>query len=146
MYKCVVVGTDGSATADKAVEAAARLARDWGAPLHIVTAYSSSGGGGMGAASGAAMVDSGQSRGFHREAAEQVAQKAADTWAEGVETTPHAVADHPADAILDTASSVGADLIVVGSQGMRGARRVLGSVPNSVAHGANCAVLIVKTD
>ena len=51
-----------------------------------------------------------------------------------------------ADAILDTAESIGADLIVVGSKGMRGARRVLGSVPNSVAHGAGCAVLIVKTD
>jgi nucleotide-binding universal stress UspA family protein len=25
-------------------------------------------------------------------------------------------------------------------------RRYLGSVPNSVAHGANCAVLVVKTD
>jgi nucleotide-binding universal stress UspA family protein len=29
---------------------------------------------------------------------------------------------------------------------MQGARRVLGSVPNSVAHGAGSAVLIVKTD
>ena len=60
--------------------------------------------------------------------------------------TRHAVADSPADAILDTAKAVGADLILVGSKGMRGARRVLGSVPNSVAHGAECAVLIVKTD
>lgn len=145
MYKCVVVGTDGSATADKAVEAAATLARNWGAALHIVTAYTS-GPTGLGAASGAAMADSGANRGFHREAAEQVAKKAADTWAEGVTATPHAVAEEAADAILETASSVGADLIVVGSKGMQGARRVLGSVPNSVAHGADCAVLIVKTD
>ena len=66
--------------------------------------------------------------------------------AAGLDATPHAVADQAPDAILNTASSVGADLIVVGSKGMRGARRVLGSVPNSVAHGADCAVLIVKTD
>lgn len=145
MYKCVVVGTDGSATADKAVEAAAGLARSWGAALHIVTAYTS-GPSGMGAASGAALADTGSHRGFHRESAEQAAKKAVDTWAEGVDATPHAVADHAADAILDTAQKVGADLIVVGSKGMQGARRVLGSVPNSVAHGANCAVLIVKTD
>ena len=37
-----------------------------------------------------------------------------------------------------------ADLIVVGSKGMQ--RRYLGSVPNSVAHGAHCAVLVVKTN
>jgi nucleotide-binding universal stress UspA family protein len=39
---------------------------------------------------------------------------------------------------------VEADLIVVGSKGMQ--RRVLGSVPHSIAHGAGCAVLVVKTD
>ena len=48
------------------------------------------------------------------------------------------------DVILATAVEVGADLIVVGSKGMQ--RRYLGSVPNSVAHGAHCAVLVVKTD
>ena len=37
------------------------------------------------------------------------------------------------------------DLIVVGNKGMKGVRRVLGSVPNSVAHGAACSVLIVDT-
>jgi len=40
---------------------------------------------------------------------------------------------------------VKADLIVVGNKGMRGARRVLGSVPNSIAHSAPCSVLIVDT-
>ena len=40
-----------------------------------------------------------------------------------------------------------ADLIVVGNQGMTGARRfLLGSVPNRVAHHTPCDVLIVKTD
>ena len=145
MFKCVVVGTDGSATADKAVETAASLARSWNAALHIVTAYASDHGG-IAAASGAALVDTGSDRGFRRETAEQIGKKAVETWAEGLDATPHAVAEQAPDAILATASSVEADLIVVGSMGMRGARRVLGSVPNSVAHGANCAVLIVKTD
>lgn len=40
--------------------------------------------------------------------------------------------------------AVRADLIVVGSKGMQ--RRIIGSVPNSVAHGADCAVLIAKTN
>jgi universal stress protein A len=40
---------------------------------------------------------------------------------------------------------VSADVIVVGSRGMHGARRVLGSTPNSVSHHAPCHVLLVAT-
>lgn len=143
MYKSVVVGTDGSSTADKAVQVAAELARGWGAALHIVTAYQT-GGSGMG--SSAALVDTGASAALHQEAAEQIGQKAVDSFGEGLQTTVHAVSDNPPDAILNTAQSVDADLVVVGSKGMKGARRILGSVPNSVAHGAHCSVLVVKTD
>ena len=38
-----------------------------------------------------------------------------------------------------------ADVIVVGNKGMQGVRRILGSVPNSVAHQAPCDVLIAFT-
>ncbi len=145
MYSRLVVGTDGSGTADKAVQAAAQLAREWGAALHIVTAYRR-GVPGMGSAAGSALVDSGAEGGLRHDAADQIVEKAETHWGEGLQVTRHAVADSPADAILDTAKAVEADLIVVGSKGMRGARRVLGSVPNSVAHGAECGVLIVKTD
>jgi nucleotide-binding universal stress UspA family protein len=144
VYTRVVVGTDGSATADKAVETAANLARQLGAALHIVTAYRPSGGG-MGSASGAALAEGGGA-GLHNEAAKQIADKAVRTWGEGLAAEAHAVPGHAADAILEVAQTIGADLVVVGSKGMTGARRVLGSVPNSVAHGASCAVLIVKTD
>jgi len=34
-------------------------------------------------------------------------------------------------------------VIVVGNKGMQ--RRILGSVPNTVAHKADCSVMIVKT-
>jgi nucleotide-binding universal stress UspA family protein len=34
-------------------------------------------------------------------------------------------------------------MIVVGNRGMQ--RRLLGSVPNTVAHKADCSVVIVKT-
>jgi nucleotide-binding universal stress UspA family protein len=47
--------------------------------------------------------------------------------------------------VCDIAESVHADLIVVGNRGMTGARRLLGSVPNSIAHRAPCSVLIVHT-
>jgi len=146
IYTRVIVGTDGSETADKAVETAADLARQLGAELHIVTAHRSSGGGGMGSASGAAMAGTGAAEGLQSEAAKQVAEKAAATWGTGLTTAAHAASGSPADAILEVAEKIGADLIVVGSKGMHGARRVLGSVPNSVAHGASCSVLVVKTD
>jgi nucleotide-binding universal stress UspA family protein len=142
MYKTIVVGSDGSETAGRAVEAAVEMARGWGSSLHVITAYTS-GGGGMGEASGAALAGGGGA--LRHDAAEEVAEREFKR-ADGVPTTVHAVGGHPADAILDTAQEVGADLIVVGSRGMQGARRFLGSVPNSVAHGANCSVMIVKTD
>ena len=39
MSEAIVVGTDGSATAKRAVEEAVRLAKALGAEVHIVSAY-----------------------------------------------------------------------------------------------------------
>jgi nucleotide-binding universal stress UspA family protein len=49
----------------------------------------------------------------------------------------------PVDVILSTAEELNADLIVIGSKGIE--RRILGSVPNSVVHDAQCDVLVVHT-
>jgi nucleotide-binding universal stress UspA family protein len=57
----------------------------------------------------------------------------------------HASKEDPGHALIKIAEEIDADLIVVGNRGMKGARRVLGSIPNSVAHGASCSVLIVDT-
>jgi nucleotide-binding universal stress UspA family protein len=51
----------------------------------------------------------------------------------------------PADAILETARELGADLVVVGSSGRHGAARLLlGSVSSAVAAHAGVSVLIVR--
>ncbi len=145
MYKTLVVGTDGSPTAEKAVQTAAELARSWGSELHIVTAFRTPRPG-MGAAAGVDLVDSGAGHALAEEGARAVGLDSIEMFGDGITAEAHE-AQGPADeVILSTAAEVGADLIVVGSKGMRGARRYLGSVPNSVAHGANCAVLVVKTD
>ena len=144
MYKTLVVGTDGSPTADKAVEAAAELARSWGSELHIVTAFRSPRSG-MGSATGVELVDSGAGHALAEEGALAVGQAAIEKFGDGIAAEAHAAQGNADDVILATAAEVGADLIVVGSKGMQGARRYLGSVPNSVAHGADCAVLVVKT-
>ena len=39
-----------------------------------------------------------------------------------------------ADAMIGVAEEAGADLIVIGSVGMQGPKRIFGSVPNSVSH------------
>jgi nucleotide-binding universal stress UspA family protein len=80
------------------------------------------------------------------EAAKAVGETAMQKFGDGLKIEAHAAVGNPDDVILNAAVDVSADLIVVGSKGMRGARRYLGSVPNSVAHSAHCAVLIVKTD
>jgi nucleotide-binding universal stress UspA family protein len=144
MYKTVVVGTDGSPTADEAVEAAAELARSWGSELHIVTAFRSPRSG-MGSATGVELVDSGAGHALAEEGAMAVGQAAIERFGDGIAAEAHAAQGNADDVILATAAEVGADLIVVGSKGMQGARRYLGSVPNSVAHGADCAVLVAKT-
>jgi nucleotide-binding universal stress UspA family protein len=145
MYNLIVVGTDGSPTADRAVQAAADLARGLGAKLHVVTAVKVPRPG-MAAASGAPLVDPGIGQALAAEVAQSVGETAVQKFGEGLEVTAHAAQGNPDDVILSTAVDVGADLIVVGSKGMRGARRYLGSVPNSVAHGAHCSVLVIKTD
>jgi nucleotide-binding universal stress UspA family protein len=144
MYKTLVVGTDGSPTADQAVEAAAELARSWGSELHIVTAFRAPRSG-MGSATGVELVDSGAGHALAEEGARAVGLSAVERFGTGLAAEAHGVQGNADDVILATAVEVGADLIVVGSKGMQGARRYLGSVPNSVAHGADCSVLVVKT-
>ena len=148
MYKVLVVGTDGSETADRAVEAAAEVARSWGSELHIVTATRAPRSSAAFAASttGAPLVDPGIGAALLEEAAKNVGEEALKKHGQGLAAEAHAAQGNADDVILTTAAEVGADLIVVGSKGMRGARRYLGSVPNSIAHGAHCAVLVVKTD
>jgi nucleotide-binding universal stress UspA family protein len=72
-------------------------------------------------------------------------QAAAGVRLQNVKYQTHMSEGDPGDALLAVAKQVDADMIVVGNKGMQGARRVLGSVPNKVAHHAPCSVLIVST-
>ena len=70
----------------------------------------------------------------------------AEVEAAGVAVRTYAREGDAADAILDVAEELGADLIVVGNKGMTGAKRfLLGSVPNKISHHAPCAVMIIRT-
>jgi nucleotide-binding universal stress UspA family protein len=63
----------------------------------------------------------------------------------GVPAELYARAGPAGPALVELAREVGADLIVVGSHGMTGFGRRLGSVPNHVTHHAPCSVLVACT-
>ena len=140
MYDSIVVGIDGSDTADIALGRAIELARMTGATLHVVSAYEPNPAHLSGGAPPGEFTPGSDIK------ADAVLQRALDqARGEEVEVQEHAPQGSAADAILAVAKEHGADAIVIGSVGMRGARRVLGSVPNKVSHQAPCDVLIVQT-
>jgi nucleotide-binding universal stress UspA family protein len=145
-FSSILVATDGSSTAQTAVEHAISLARAVDAKLAIVAAYEpSSREGASGAGEGAA--EAGAGLGPHDAALLVLSRAVKDANAAGVEVVEtFARQGDPADAIIDVAEEQSSDLIVVGNKGMTGARRfLLGSVPNKVSHHAPCSVLIVRT-
>jgi nucleotide-binding universal stress UspA family protein len=125
VFATIVVGIDGSDTARAAVDAAVELAALSGAALELVCAYEPA----------------------RRDDVEgTLADAAGRAHAAGVGVQEHPREGDAADAILDVAEELGADLIVVGNKGTTGAKRfLLGSVPNKVSHYAPCAVMIVRT-
>jgi len=151
VYRTIVVGTDGSATADKAVDVAGALARSVGADVHVVMAYRAARvtalAGVSAAAGGGVALPVPEWADEEREAAEAVLRRTGDRLAaDGVQATVVARFGEAADALLATAEELGADLIVVGNRGMTGVRRyLLGSVAGRVAHHARCSVHIAHT-
>jgi nucleotide-binding universal stress UspA family protein len=144
MFKTIVVGTDGSDTAGKAVTQAAELARAVGARLLLVSAYEPVSAGRLREEVQQVPADV-QWMVNPREDVDATLQQAVE-FADGVQAETFARQGDPADAILDVAEEQGADLIVVGNKGMTGAKRfLLGSVPNKVSHHAPCSVLIIRT-
>jgi nucleotide-binding universal stress UspA family protein len=135
----VVVGADESATAAEAVRVAIELVKLTGGNLHIVTAYKPQQ---LRSPAGEEFAKSMSSDDLAESVLADLASRARTG---GVEVETHLKDDAPADAICEVATQVKADVIVVGNKGMTGLRRVLGSVPNSVAHQAPCAVLIAFT-
>jgi nucleotide-binding universal stress UspA family protein len=142
----IVVGTDGSATAGKAVDKAAELAAALGVPLHVVMSYKLVTSSASLAAAGGVSVDPVVANEGVSSHAESVVARAADGLREaGITVTTRVCAGEAADSLITVAGEVGAQMIVVGNKGMLGARRVLGSVPNRVSHHSPCCVLIVQT-
>jgi nucleotide-binding universal stress UspA family protein len=145
-YKKILVGTDGSETASRAVEQAAVLAKANDSELLVLTVFDPPSPTKL-AQQQAEAPEEIAWRITSSGAAEEVADRAITGLGADVKASPLVEPSHdPADALIHVADREGADLIIVGNRGMTGAKRfLLGSVPNKVSHHAPCDVMIVRT-
>jgi nucleotide-binding universal stress UspA family protein len=145
-YRTVLVGTDGSASSLRAVEAAGRIAADAGAKLVLACAYHP-------------MPDRERLPAADRlgdlaykvegstpadDALRAARDRAVTAGARDIDQL--AVEGDAVDTLTKLAAERDADLLVVGNRGLNSlAGRLLGSVPANLSHRAPCDVLIVRT-
>jgi ubiquinone biosynthesis protein len=133
----VMVGTDRSESASRAVTWAAAFAERFGAELHVVQVVMPS---------NPADTEFGQAEATRAAAAADDLLGYAEELA-GERGRGHVVIhDDPAMAIVHAAEEYAADVLVVGNAGMAGRKEfLLGNVPNRISHNARCTVIIVNT-
>jgi nucleotide-binding universal stress UspA family protein len=136
--KHIVVGVSEAETSKIAGRQAFEIAERFGATVHVVTAVETP---------ETVSIDLGSDRYVFDsvDAAHDSIEAFVESLSPTVQWNVVASDAKPAQALLDTARDVGADLIVVGNVRMQGIGRVLGSVGNDVLRQAPCSVLIVKT-
>ncbi len=122
----VLVATDRSETAERAVRFATEMAERYGAELFVLRVL---------------LSDDGTRAEATRELAEYAESLAGERGRSSV-----VIGADPAEAIVESARREKADVLVVGSVGMTGRREfLLHNVPNRVSHNAPCTVVIVHT-
>ena len=143
MVGTIAVGTDGSDTAQKAVDFALDMAQRYGAKVVLASAYTPVSESRVRREQANAPADIQWSINPSEEVDATLRSVEDDAKERGLEYASEARNGDPADVLVDIAEAHGADVIVVGNKGMH--RKILGSVPNSVSHNAPCSVMIVKT-
>lgn len=171
--KTIVAATDGSAPADKAIDFAAQLAAQRGAQLHLLSVvrhqalphwqtHPTGDSEAVGADATAFRLPHGAAvpsdvdndlaalnKALYQ-SAEQTVQSAQRRLTEAGLVGPDAVTTaveygRPAEAIVDYARRIGADLLVLGNRGQSAtAGLLLGSVSDKVNHLADCTCVIVR--
>lgn len=149
MYAHILVATDGSDLASRALDHALGLAKALGSKVTIVTVTEPAAlvGGGYGAVAGTAFDPIPELIEAQEEAAKGLLAKAVEVAkAAGIDAKTAYVNDSfPAEGIISTADSAGADLIVMGSHGRRGlGRLLLGSQTSNVLAHTKVPVLVTR--
>jgi nucleotide-binding universal stress UspA family protein len=148
MYKHLLIATDGSELAEKAVRAGLKLAAALGARATAVTVTEP-----WDALAMAGLAERGVANPIEkyeqrmREAAEAILARVREIAGSiGTECETLHVSDrHPAEGIIEAAKEKGCDLIVMASHGRRGVSRLLlGSQANEVVTLSTVPVLICR--
>ena len=142
--KTILVATDFSETAAKAVETAVEFARKFNAQLIVLHAYRVEIPMASPMTAGGYVLPDGFFEQLGSHARAQVEATAKEIEAGGVKAIGIAVEQSAAVAIVEEAKSRPADLIVIGTRGLTGLKHVaLGSVADRVARTAPCPVLTI---
>jgi nucleotide-binding universal stress UspA family protein len=140
LYSKVLVATDGSECAKRAVESAIKLVKASNGSLTIthVLQVPSTVGFGKTLTEDILMLYRSDAKAF-------LAEQQHEAELHGVKAETLLLKGNPAKAILDAAKAMNADLIVVGSRGLGGVKGLLlGSVSNAIVHGSEVPVLVTK--
>ena len=148
MYKNILIATDGSELADKAVSNGLAFAKSLDASVKILTVTES-----LSDSEIDAQIEAGHARAVetYNTLAEDKAAKILSAVASTAKNmdltckTIHEPARHPAEAIIACAKNNECDLIIMASHGRRGIKKVLlGSVANEVITHSMIPVLIYR--
>jgi nucleotide-binding universal stress UspA family protein len=144
MYRHILIATDGSELAGKAVATGVALAKALGAKVtavHVTEPWTTMVAGEM--ALSFPIED--YEKGAAANAAKALAEASDAAKAQGVECETVRANDFPAEGIIETAKTKGCDLIVMSSHGRRGlARMILGSQATRVLTMSEVPVLICR--
>jgi nucleotide-binding universal stress UspA family protein len=148
MYKQILIATDGSEVAGKAVTHGITLAKEHKAPVSVVTVTDIWSPFDMAHDYDRGKKDPiGTYEALAAETAKAILDRAREVAkSQGVDCKLIHLSDkHPAECIIETANEIGADLIVMASHGRRGMNRLLlGSQANEVVTHSKVPVLIVR--
>ena len=137
MVKRIMVATDRSPSASRAVDWAAQMAENYGAELWLLQVLIPESAPGTEAGTAEATR-----AGYAAQELSQIAAGMAGPRGKALV----AVDTDPARAIVNAAHEREVDVLVVGNVGMSGRKEfLLGNVPNRVSHNARCTVIIVNT-
>lgn len=144
MYKHILIATDGSELSTKGLDQGLKLAKQLGSKATVITVTDMWASGALAVAGPATIAEYDESmQAAVKDILEEAARFASES---GVECeTRHIPNRYPADAIIETAQDVGADLIVMASHGRRGFRKMLlGSQTTEVLTASTVPVLVVR--
>ncbi len=148
----ILVPYDGSEYSKRALDKAIEIAKDGSSTLQIITAVCPPSVEPPGIALSGLIRGKGAAGGIkefikqaYGKANQILQQKANYCRGKGVDASYKVIGDHPANAILEYSRRNNIGLIVMGSKGLRGIKKikVLGSVSRHVLENAACPVLIV---